>query len=302
MKKRLFLFAAMLLAFCTLFAQGENQFTGSVLWKISGKGLAKPSYLLGTFHLKPGAYFDSIPGARAALESSEQVIGEIVLDKMQDIAMQMMPKMVMQPDTNYHLLYATEDYDFVNKQLTSILGAGLDQVGTLKPSAIQLIIASNMFVKYIPDFNPENVLDSYIQKEAKKNQKPVSGLETPDYQIEVLLNVSSLQQQASSLLCLLQNFEKLIENEMNELITSYNKGDLVTLSKIMLNEENSPCPSTPEEKEALINNRNNEWLKKLPAIFQEKSSFVAVGAGHLLGEDGLLNQLHHAGYRVEAIK
>ena len=55
----------LMIATGSLYAQTEAYKSDSVLWKILGKDLSEPSYLLGTLHLKPGEYFDSIPGAEA---------------------------------------------------------------------------------------------------------------------------------------------------------------------------------------------------------------------------------------------
>ena len=48
--------------------------------------------------------------------------------------------------------------------------------------------------------------------------------------------------------------------------------------------------------------RNVKWLEKLPAMMSEKSSFIAVGCLHLIGEGGLIEGLRKLGYKVEAVK
>ncbi|MDD5784678.1 MAG: TraB/GumN family protein, partial [Prevotella sp.] len=48
-----------------------------LLYKISGKDLQKPSYIVGTFHVASSSFIDSIPGLRAAMDASEQVCGEL---------------------------------------------------------------------------------------------------------------------------------------------------------------------------------------------------------------------------------
>ncbi|GHT71951.1 hypothetical protein FACS189455_4730 [Bacteroidia bacterium] len=62
-------------------------------------------------------------------------------------------------------------------------------------------------------------------------------------------------------------------------------------------------PCSDSEGDYQINKaRNDAWMKKLPGLMKDKSSFIAVGALHLVGEEGLLNQLEKAGYKVEAVK
>ena len=67
--KKLVLLFMLIIATCSVYAQTGTYKSGSLLWEISGKDLSKPSYLLGTLHLKPGEYLDSIPGATAAFKS-----------------------------------------------------------------------------------------------------------------------------------------------------------------------------------------------------------------------------------------
>jgi uncharacterized protein YbaP (TraB family) len=69
----------------------------------------------------------------------------------------------------------------------------------------------------------------------------------------------------------------------------------------MLQEE-GPCSWSAEQEHALINARNERWLKKLPDLMAGKSTFVAVGCMHLVGEAGLLAGLEQAGYTVEAVR
>jgi uncharacterized protein YbaP (TraB family) len=301
MKTRNAVLAFVLILFsASLFAKEYK--TGALLWKISGNGLTQPSYLLGTFHLKSGVFLDSIPGARAALESSEQVIGELNINNMIENQMQMMSKMMMPSDTTYHALYSEEDYNFVNEQLMSLLGTGLEQLGVVKPSVISTSISVVSFIKKIPDFNPENILDMYVQKIAVEKQKPILELETIDDQTYALFNSSSLQRQAEQLLCCLKNADQIVANEVEKLIRNYDAGDLNALYFDMMNNKENPCPSTPEEINVVLKARNDRWVQKLPALIREKSSFIAVGAGHLAGEEGLLNQLENAGYTIEAVK
>ena len=52
----------------------------------------------------------------------------------------------------------------------------------------------------------------------------------------------------------------------------------------------------------MLDNRNADWLTKMPGIMNEKPTLFAVGAGHLLGENGALNLLRKAGYTVEPVQ
>lgn len=58
---------------------------------------------------------------------------------------------------------------------------------------------------------------------------------------------------------------------------------------------------TTEEADRLLKNRNIKWIEKLPALMQNKSLFIAVGAGHLVGKDGLIKGLRAQGYTVKPV-
>jgi uncharacterized protein YbaP (TraB family) len=299
MKKTVIVFA-LFIATYNIFAQTETYKSGAVLWKISGKDLSKPSYLLGTLHFKSGKYLDSIPGATAALQSCEQVAGEIPLSDMADLQKQMMQAMKMTADTTYKMLYSEDDYRFVSEKLASVIGSGLDgPLATMKPAAIQIMVVALTYAKHFPNLDPASTLDIRIQSDATKEQKPVMGLETADDQIYALFGIMDLQRQADALLCSLKEMDESLA-EIPGQIEAYNQGNLNKLYQQF--EDNEDCPSTPSEMNALNKDRNDAWMKKLPEIMKDKSSFIAVGALHLAGKEGLLNQLEKAGYKVEAVR
>ena len=289
---------ALIISTCGLYAQNATYKSGSVLWKVSGKDLKNPSYLLGTFHLKSGEYLDTIPGASEAFKSCEQVVGEIDMSNMLGMQMQMQQAMMMSSDTTYKMLYSDEEYSFVSEKVASLAGMGLDQFGMLKPAAIQLTVVMYAYMKHFPQINPVNTLDARIQSEAVNQQKKVLALETVEDQIYVLFGIMSLKRQAEVLLCYLNNMDKIMAF-VPDFIDAYNQGNI---NRLFENDETSEsCPSTPEETAALNKDRNLKWMKKLPDIMKEGSSFIAVGALHLAGEDGLLNLLEKSGYKVEPI-
>ena len=291
----LVLFSIINAAFCRTNA-GK---TGAILWKISGKDLDKPSYLLGTFHLKPAEFLDSIPGAGAALLSAEQIVGELIMNDMNSLQAQVLQAMKMPSDTTYQMLYSEADYQFVNEQLRASLGAGLNKLGELMPAGIQMVYIMMMYQRYFPNANPANVIDIAVQNIAKENNKPVLGLETVDDQISALLG-SPLKRQAEILLCSLRNHEYGI-TQIESGIEYYNRFDLDKLYEMMMSDAD-PCQSSRQETDRLLKDRNDNWMKILPGMIKEKSSFIAVGAMHLAGEEGLLNQLEKLGYTVEPVE
>jgi len=297
--KKTILFCLLIIAAGSMYPQTGTDKSGFVLWKISGKGLYKPSYLLGTMHLKPGEYFNSIPGAKTALQSCEQVVGELSMADMIGMQIKMRQAMLMPSDTTYKMLYSDDDYRFVSNKISSFAsGYGMDNLSKFKPAAIQLTLIAAAYMKNSPDVDPANTMDRYIQLEAAKEQKPVLGLETVDDQIRVLFSSENLQAQANALLCFLKNTEQLTAL-IPEQIKYYNQGNLNKLYQQF--KDDKICPLNPSETAAINKDRNRAWMEKLPRIMKNGSSFIAVGALHLAGEDGLLNLLEKAGYKVEPV-
>ena len=132
-------------------------------------------------------------------------------------------------------------------------------------------------------------------------KQKVDGLETPDFQFNLLYNGISLQRQAQLLMCTLNNIDKEVES-LKRLTDAYMKQDLETMLKINEERKGNQCDALPTEEDALIYDRNKTWAQKLPAIMKAAPTFVAVGALHLPGNKGLLSLLKKQGYTVEAVK
>lgn len=280
-----------------------------LLWKISGNGLQKPSYIIGTYHLANVSFTDSIKGLKAAMDATEQVYGEIV---MADIAspenIQKMQAAMMLPDgQTLDKLFTTDEMTRINALVKSVLGVDMtnpmvaQQLGKLTPYALQVQLGVLIYLKKHPGFNPNEGFDSYFQKEAAAKGKGVGGLETFDFQINTLYKSTTMERQKQLLLCLADNLE-FNEEQTENIVKAFFTQDLDGIEKAMDAKLNNTCDGTPEEKETLIYSRNDNWMKQMPEIMKQKATLFAVGAGHLPGERGLLAQLKKAGYTVEGVK
>ncbi len=89
---------------------------------------------------------------------------------------------------------------------------------------------------------------------------------------------------------------------MDDMIKAYFSQNLDEVQRVNDETLNNDCDATDEEKSILVDNRNDAWMKKLPALFKASPTLVAVGAAHLVGEKGLLAQLRKAGFTVEGVK
>jgi uncharacterized protein YbaP (TraB family) len=291
MKKTLLLALLCLTFTSVLFAQ-KTKLENSLLWKVTGNGLQKPSYLFGTYHLLTNAYADTLPGLINAYKSSDVVVGELVIDSTMQAPMmeaQVLKGTTLQkvlPDT----LYAKASTWFKEQ-------AGLDiiKLDGLNPMTVMTVVMAITKQKYFPNKQGEVQLDTYFQDLGKKDGKKIMGLETIEVQINALFKQLTLARQVE---LLNETFKdpgsfKTVITTMNE---AYLKSDLKELHQLMYG-----GTYKPEEMKTLLDDRNNNWMQQLPTLMKEQSLFVAVGALHLVGETGLIHQLRKKGYTVTPI-
>ena len=105
----------MLLLCITLGAQAQ------LLWKVSGNGLDRPSYVIGTHHLAPLSVKDSIVNLQLAIDQTEQVYGEIVMDDANnpEILMKMQQAMMLPADTTLKSFYTQAQLQKTEQTVTA---------------------------------------------------------------------------------------------------------------------------------------------------------------------------------------
>ncbi|HPH72714.1 MAG TPA: TraB/GumN family protein, partial [Paludibacteraceae bacterium] len=175
----------------------------------------------------------------------------------------------------------------------------LNDVARLKPSMIANIYIVAYYQQLFPN-DDDWQLDSFFQQVADRQGKKVVGLETIEDQIKLIYESQSIERQAFLLVGTLRGKDRITE-ELHELNAYYKKGNLVPLLQTYLNDSSEFAP-TAQEKFLMLDARNLEWTKKLPDLLHKNSCFVAVGALHLVGENGLINLLRQKGYRVSKVK
>lgn len=274
-----------------------------LLWKISGNGLEKPSYIFGTHHLAPLSIKDSIADLPQAIDGTTQVYGEVIMaDMMSPQFMQLMQQqMMIAGDTTLQSLFTPEQLELVSKVVKENMMADLSMLDKLKPAVITQQLTLLFCMKHFGGINPQEQLDSYFQQQATQSGKKVGGLETPESQLDVLFNTQTLQRQANLLFCLVQDIDKAMSQakRLNEAYLSQNLDDVL---KLMEEREGNSCDPLPGEMESLLDDRNKAWIEKMPAIMKDAPTFFVVGAGHLPGANGVLNLLKQQGYTVEPMK
>lgn len=280
-----------------------------LLYRISGNGLDKPSYIVGTYHLAPASFADSIPGAKAALDEVGQVCGEVDMAEMQSMAglQKVMAAMMLPDGQSLSDILTKEQLDKLNAFMMETLGTDLNnpmvaaQLGKMTPVAISTQLQMVQYMKMTPGFNPTEMIDSYFQNAARAAGKSVIGFETVDFQISVLYTGTSIERQKEKLMCMLDNQEYnfMIMKNVTE---AYFSQDMEKICEVTEEKLGNSCDNTPEEDEAMIYGRNADWAEKMPEIMSSESTLFVVGAAHLPGERGVIELLKNKGYLVEPVK
>ena len=300
--RKAFLLVMALIASFTFNTQAQ------ILYRISGNGLESPSYIVGTYHFAPASFADSIPGMSEAIESTQQVCGELdMMDafKPENAARLLQSQMLSEGVTLSSLLTA-DQLSRLNALLLQVLGTNLEdeayaaQVEKMKPVALSTTLSLASYMKKTQSFNPMELLDNYFQMLALQSGKSVIGFETVDFQMGVLYG-SELPEQVEDLMCLVDHFDEATEL-VDRITSAYFSQNFQQLESVLEEEMEGTCAATPEEEAALLDDRNRNWIKLMPDMMAEKPTLFVVGAGHLCGEQGVLKLLEGIGYTVEGIK
>lgn len=259
----------------------------SLLWKVSGNGLEKESYLFGTIHIICKSDFLMDERITSAFESTEELILELDMSdpqlqlKMQQVSMNPGMKNI-QAEMDKSLASSLDEFLLKN------YGAGLAQLGVLKP----FVLSSMVMLKALPCAEVESYETFYTTK-ATAAGMPVKGLETVEFQVGIFDKIpQDLQfEELGKMLA-----EDYSQSEFQTMISAYLTEDILALDKVM-----TSSGMMADYRSILLDERNKTWVPKIEEAMKAKSVFVAVGAGHLGGELGMIQLLKDAGYSVEAI-
>jgi len=273
-----------------------------LLWKVSGNGLGRPSYIFGTYHMAPSSMIDRIAGIDQAIEACDVVVGEVEKDSLMSSEVQArMAKAMMAPsDSTLDKLLSPQGYAIVEKVFNKYfgtMGVKLSQMKNLKPSAISTQMQAMQAIKYFPNFNANDLIDVAVQARANDEGRPSMGLESVQEQIDLLFN-GPLTEQAQGLLEACKQ-DEFFQAQSVALADAYMAQDLNKLFAVMTDATKG---DSEEIMEMLIYKRNRNWAQKLNVMMPERAMLVCVGAGHLPGDKGLLQLLRNMGYTVEPAK
>lgn len=267
-----------------MFSQGQNS-NQSLLWKIDGKGLEKPSYIYGTIHLACPEDIVITPAMLEIFSRQHALYLEMDLDDPSVLG-GALKEMTMSGDTTLQSLLGDSDYEQVSIQFEAITRLPL----ALFNKAMPLMTMSAVYPSMLDCQNGKSWEMEFVNL-AKQKHIPVYGLESLQEQLDVFESVG-YEEQAQMLKVALSNTDSL-RTEFTQLMELYKKRDVEALCTMIRSSE-----TMGSMEDALLNIRNKNWIPRLHDIMHKQPSFVAVGAGHLGGSMGILHLLKQEGYTV----
>jgi uncharacterized protein YbaP (TraB family) len=260
----------------------------TLLFKISGNGLTKPSYVFGTMHMVCTDTYQIPAIVKNAVTKTDVIYTEVEIANMQAAAVGAMKYMIAQPDSALDKVLSEVDFKKVSSFVLDTLGMPIDQLKMFKPNAIATI-GLQKAAPCAPFSSVEELLIAAYP--AKKNK----GLESIAYQMQLLMS-APIPEQAKILLKTIDKWN-LGKAEIKQMVDAYTATDLALVASLI----NSSETSDMMNKETMIDGRNKNWVKKMPALMKKQSVFFAVGAGHLPGKLGVLELLKAKGYTVTPV-
>jgi uncharacterized protein YbaP (TraB family) len=301
MKRSLLL--TFLLASVSLVACGQKSKTkakqqttsNTLLWRISGKNLSKPSYLFGTMHMLCGDDIALSDSLKAAIQASDNVYLELEMDNLFEM-MGAMQHMSMRGDTTLADLLTKEEYAKVK--------AYFEENSTMLPfsmlESFKPMLAASLIAEQQTKSSCDNMvaMEQLIMKEAKDADKKIKGLETMNYQLGIFDKIPYKLQAKQLYQMIAKSADTTGGNDLIALTNAYKSQQLEKLEEMTMKDDMGIQNFT----ELLLYKRNENWAKKLQEVMANQSLVIAVGAGHLPGKRGVINLLRQAGYKVEPVR
>ena len=261
-----------------------------MLWVVPGA--SNTVYLVGSLHLmKPEGY--PLPECiEAAFRDSAVLVTEIDLASLADSRGQAELRARGQLPAGKHLaeVISTGSYAAARSRLAA-MGAPAALIDTSQPwlAAMSLTVLKLKQLGY----DPANGIDAYFDGQARRQGKPVLGLETAQGQFALFDGLSASNQEA--LLDYTVGELDLLDAEAGKLVTAWGEGNTVGVESILL----EGFAAFPHLEQVLLTDRNRAWAKALePFLRDSRNYFVVVGVAHLVGAEGLAALLRKQGYAV----
>ncbi len=295
MTKHLLFYSLSTILFMGCKAQPDDSFVkqknnNTLLWQVRGNGLKHPNFLFGTFHLLCREDIHFSDQLKKAIKKSNEIYMELDMDDPSTMLSGML-YMNMKDGKKLKDLYTPEEY----KRLENYFSDTLQTPMMLFQRAKPYFLVALLYPRMMNCKTPAGVEEELIRI-AKEDKKEIRGLETIQFQASVFDSIP-YEWQAKELLKNIDSFS-VYKKEFDTMLESYKNQQLDSMQSMLGKSEFG----SDKYEDLLLNNRNKNWVKQLKEIMKNESVFVAVGAGHLVGDFGLINILKKEGYKVEPLE
>jgi uncharacterized protein len=263
-----------------------NADNNTLLWQVSGKDLRRPTFIYGTFHLLCKDDIKISDALKQSLKYADTVYMELDMDDPSTLLGGFL-FMNMKGGKKLTDFYTPEEY----QRIADSIGPMIDMYPKMKP----YMLMSLLYPKVVRCANPSGVEQELVLL-AKENKKDIKGLETLEFQSSMFDSIP-YEWQAKELLKAVDSFS-MARAEFDSLVSIYKKQNL----REMESQLHTSSFGMGKYDDLLLGKRNRNWVAQLKQLMPKQSLFVAVGAGHLVGEQGLISLLRKEGYTVQGIK
>lgn len=270
-----------------LFTLTVSSSQAQLLYKIEGKDLQKPSYIYGTIHIMPKKQFVISESITTALKECETLVMEVDINMDLKTQIDAAQRSLLPDGKTIADITSAENAKKIRQFCMDSLQwkeSKYTRMSRLTPFFLTSVILQDLIGK-------SKSFEVELNKLAEKNKMTTLGLETIQLQMDLVNDVPYDEQ-----IKLLLEGLTTDNSEYNNMLDCYLKKEINKLGELMNDAELSP-----EFYSNFLVKRNQNWLPLISKLAQEKPIFIAVGAGHLPGEQGVLKLLQGAGYTVTPI-
>jgi hypothetical protein len=270
---------------CPAGAQPSNAAaaTRHSLWKVEGG--TNVVYLLGSFHLLKAEDYPLAPPMEAAFSNSTVAAFETDLEEMDkpETALKMMSKCALPAGQTLKEQLSPGLYEELRRHATQA-GVPMMALDNLRPALAVMMLEVSALLKLGVD--PEYGVDKYFFSRARKDGKTIVPLETMDFQIGLLTDFSKEEGEllVKTSLVDIDNTKK----DYDQMVAAWRTGDSAAMAKLL----NEATQESPAIYKRLVSDRNQSWVPRIEELLRgNKKAIVIVGAGHLVGSDGVVELL-----------
>ena len=274
-------------------ADTQSRSTGSgrhPLWRVEGK--SNVVYVLGAVHLLKESHYPLASVIESAFSNSSVTVFETDLNEMDLPATRekLVTKAKLPEGETLKDVLSSETYKAFNRRLTNsgVAGGSFD---TFKPAMAGLMLISVEWQKL--GIDAQYGVDRHFFDLALEARRPVMELESVDFQINLVMDLTK-EEGELMMKSALKDIENT-EDNYSERVTAWLAGDGKKLASLL----NEGMRDAPTLYKRMLTDRTQRWVPKVEELLHgNRNAIVIVGAGHVVGDNGLIELLQKAGWKV----